>query len=351
MADFLETIMNFLSPPAAAATLQPENPALEPPMPAFNGRFAGTLPGIGGNQSSPLPQGISIGQAPQPADSPLADQIKNLFLSGGQQQDRETSPQRPAMQQGPALPPRMPMQAAGPNELPWQREQSNGPQMTAASVEKFLRHVLTGAARANPESSKLSAFMQGGAGTLNSKYAESDRDKTLSMQERRLDAGDRRADLGLALNERREDRAENEFNRRTTRDKKVDDERQVRISERLDRIAKAKDDRLRPQDIGNFNRDLNSRAKLLQGEVRNGSMTPDQAERDLDEYRRNSIEQYLKRDPGAKATPKGTTGMGTQENPYTRLGATPQEAAEQFKSLKKGEFFLNPNDNKTYRRD
>ena len=329
--DVYQALLSALIPQAEAA-----------PAPAADAAGIGRGPGgfnaggmLTGSQPQPQPvPGVAIGAPPQPQQ--MTEEIRRMFAP-----PPPTPPMRPAVPQ--SRPAALP--------TPAQQAPADDGATTASDVQRFIRSLAVGAAGVNPTSPKWSAFAQGAAGSMMNSYNEKERDKNRQLQERRLDTADRRADRALAGQERREDRAEADLQRKIKRDEQVDAERQVRTRERLARIAKVEDQRLDSKDIGRINDQVNRHARYLQIEVNNARMTPEQAERVLEDYKRDTIEKYVKRDPGAKAPPKGAGGTGTDKDPYTRHGATPQEALEYFKSLKPGEHFLDPNSNKIIRRN
>lgn len=306
MADLLSSIMELLMPSAHAATPPPEGAAVPAARFSPNGQLLGdkgpplpgrpqfaTAPGAGevidgpqptipmGPPQRPMPAtppGVTIGAPPSPG-APVADEIRKLFAPA------YAPPPPPEAQQAPA----------GPNPI------------TGADVQRFVRSVATGAGRANPGAPKTAAFMQGGMGSLQNSYGEIEAEKKQAT-------ADKRADRALAAQVARDQRAEEELARRNRRDDRVDAERQVRIKERLERIARADDQRLRPQDIGNFNRDINSRMSLLQRQVRELTKTPEQAEKELEDYRRQLVEQYLTRNPGAKPQQPGAPAAPAKPN-------------------------------------
>lgn len=221
--------------------------------------------------------------------APVTDEIKKLFAADQQ-------PPAPARQVMPSMG-RMPPTAA-----PAPQEPAG---ITAEDVQRFIRSVATGAGKADPRAPGMAAFAQGAMGSLQNSYGELEREKAQKLAERRADIADRRADTALVLGERRERRAEDELARRTKRDEQVEAERQVRMRERLARIAKIDDQRLDSKDIGRIGDQVNRHARYLQVEVNNARMTPEQAEQSLQQYKRDVIEQYVKRDPAAKAPPAG----------------------------------------------
>lgn len=219
--------------------------------------------------------------------APVTDEIKRLFAAD-QQPPRSVMPSSARMPQTGMAPP---------------TQEPEG--ITAADVQRFIRSVATGAGKADPRAPGMAAFAQGAMGSLQNSYGETEREKAQKLAERRADTADRRADTALQLGERRERRAEDELARRTKRDEQVEAERQVRMRERLARIAKIDDQRLDSKDIGRIGDQVNRHARYLQVEVNNARMTPEQAEQSLQQYKRDVIEQYVKRDPAAKAPPAG----------------------------------------------
>lgn len=232
--------------------------------------------------------------------APVTDEIKRLFAAD-QQPPRSVMPSSARMPQTGMAPP---------------TQEPEG--ITAADVQRFIRSVATGAGKADPRAPGMAAFAQGAMGSLQNSYGETEREKAQKLAERRADTADRRADTALQLGERRERRAEDELARRTKRDEQVEAERQVRMRERLARIAKIDDQRLDSKDIGRIGDQVNRHARYLQVEVNNARMTPEQAEQSLQQYKRDVIEQYVKRDPAAKAPPVGAQPPAGTQPPIQR---------------------------------
>lgn len=284
MADLLSSLLEILAPSAAAA--QPPGGPPVPEVDPSEGPAVAPSPqrfGFGGGmRQAPMP--VSAPQpAPQPPMAtpgghgmPVADDMRRLFM--------------------PAAAPQQVVRRAAP-------PQADPGTVTGADVQRFIRSVATGAGRADPRAPGVSAFAQGAMGATQNSYGEMEREKAQALAERRADTQDRRADNALAMQGARDQRAEDEYRRKVTRDEKVDAERQVRTRERLARIAKIEDQRLDSKDIGRIGDQVNRHARYLQVEVNNARMTPEQAEQSLEQYKRDTIEKFVKRDPGAKAGP------------------------------------------------
>ena len=323
--DLLSSLMEVLMPQAhAAAPIE----APVPNEPRFN-FTGGMLAGLPQSQPAQPPPGLSVGNGPLP----VAESLRGIF-----------APQ-PASAPPPMRPPvmRAPMPAAAPPPP--------DNQITGADVQRFIRSVATGAGRADPRAPGVSAFAQGAMGATQNSYAELEREKTQKLAERRADIADRRADAALSLQASRDQRAEDEFNRKVKRDEAVDRERQVRTQERLARIAKISDTRLDAKDIGRIGDQVNRHARYLQVEVNNARMTPEQAEQSLDQYKRDVIEQYVTRNPAARASPRGNLGTGAQDAPHRFDGLDPDAAKKRFNDLKPGDYYVNPADGRTYKKN
>lgn len=291
------------------------------------------------------PPGMSVQTQPLP----VSDEIAKIFAPAYQQ---------PASAPVPSPRP-LPRPVPGPMVRPPQtpQEMPDGAadnRITGADVQRFIRSVATGAGRADPRAPAAAAFAQGAMGSLQNSYGELQREKALRLQERRADIADRRADTALEAQLRRDHRAEQEYNRKVKRDQHADAERQVRMRERLARIAKIDDQRLDSKDIGRIGDQVNRHARYLQVEVNNARMTPEQAEQSLQQYKRDVIEQYVKRDPAAKAPPTAGAkpparpGTGTRDMPVSFDGLDRDAAQRRFNELKKGQFYVNPADGKIY---
>lgn len=340
MADnFLDSILEALMPAAG----------MEQPM-ALGGpeKFS---PGVGFPQPRPQPPGPMV---PPPGMSvhtgppaPVSDQIRKAFepAYGG------PPPAAPA-----PVPGRVPGPIAGP--VPRREPQEDPSVTTAADVQRFIRSVATGAARVDPRSPAAAAIAQGAAGALQNSYGEKLTEKKQARDDRRLDIADRRADTALDAQLRRDARQEQEYNRKVKRDEDVGRERDVRIQERLARISQLSDSRIRPQDITAFNTEMRGKARLIYQQVKEGTMTPEQGEKELENHRRTVIEQYARRDPGAKAPapaapgakPPSGPGNGTREMPHSFDGLDQGAIRRRFDELKPGEFYINPADGKPYQK-
>lgn len=302
MADLLSTLIQILAPAAgpAFAAREMAGPMPTGPKPSAPPlRISGPGTMQQPDMASPLavPPGMAV--ADNPGAMPVSDEIRKLFEPAAQPQPVAAPQPRPAMP-SPQQPLVRPTQQTGVPADP-----STTGTITAADVQRFIRSVATGAGKADPRAPGMAAFAQGAMGALQNSYGETEREKAQKLAERRADTADRRADTALALGERRERRAEDELARRTKRDEAVERERQVRMRERLARIAKIDDQRLDSKDIGRIGDQVNRHARYLQVEVNNARMTPEQAEQSLQQYKRDVIEQYVRRDPAAKAPPVG----------------------------------------------
>lgn len=324
--DLLQSLMEVLMPQAQAATPPGGQPQEGPLPPGF--RVGGGLGGLPTQQApEPMPN-LAFGKAPLP----VTDSLREVFAP----------PASPAPMRQP-MPPQQMVRRPGPT--PAEPQQA----VTGADVQRFIRSVATGAGRADPRAPGVSAFAQGAMGATQNSYAEAERDKTQALAERRADTADRRADNALAMQGARDQRAEDEYRRKVTRDERVDAERQVRIQERMEKIASLKDPRVRHQDIKAFNEEMRGKAKLLQMQVRDGALTPEKAEILLEEHRRNVVEQYATRNPGAKAPATG--GSGTQEAPHRLDGLAPDAAKAKFNQFKSGDYYINPADGRVYKKN
>lgn len=255
------------------------------------------------------PPGMSVQNQPLP----VSDEIAKIFAPAYQEPTSAPVPGPRPMPRPAVAAPRPPVQ----QEMP---DGATDNRITGADVQRFIRSVATGAGRADPRAPAAAAVAQGAMGALQNSYGEVQREKALKLNERRADIADRRADTALDAQLRRDYRAEQEFDRKTKRDQQADAERQVRIRERLARIAKIDDQRLDSKDIGRIGDQVNRHARYLQVEVNNARMTPEQAEQSLQQYKRDVIEQYVKRDPAAKAPP--AVGQPDPGSVYRHNGKT-----------------------------
>lgn len=307
MADLLSSLIEILAPSAMAGppvpnVMPPEGPTVQPVQ---SPRF-----GIGG-QLGQLPQPANVQPTPPPGFSvgtgalPVADEMLKMFAP--------PAPTAVPMPRAPMPVPRAPSQGAMLPPMPPQQQQDNAG-ITGADVQRFIRSVATGAGRADPRAPGAAAFAQGAMGSLQNSYQEGERERAVRLNERRADIADRRADQALTMQQQRDLRAEQEYNRKVKRDEDVERERQVRTQERLARIAKITDQRLDSKDIGRIGDQVNRHARYLQVEVNQGRMTPEQAEKGLEEYKRDTIEKFVTRNPAARAQP-GTGGPQGQPNP------------------------------------
>lgn len=296
--DFLSSILEALMPATG----------MEQPM-GLGGpeRFSpnGIMNGPAVRPPMTPPPGMSVQTQPLP----VSDEIAKIFA--------------PAYQQPTSAPAPGPRPMSRPMAPPVQQQMPDGAtddRISGADVQRFIRSVATGAGRADPRAPAAAAVAQGAMGALQNSYGEVEREKALRLQERRADVADRRADTALDAQLRRDNRAEQEYDRKVKRDQQVDAERQVRMRERLARIAKIDDQRLDSKDIGRIGDQVNRHARYLQVEVNNARMTPEQAEQSLQQYKRDVIEQYVKRDPAAKAPP--AVGQPNPGNVYRHNGKT-----------------------------
>lgn len=352
--DLLSSILQVLLPAATGGAVQaaragPPDPA--GPMPP-SARFSpdGALRQDRGPPIRPEvvpPPGIAM--TDNPGTFPVSDEIKKMFEPAYQ----PPAPIAPRPAPAPAAPVARPPMAMPAQPMPAQAQQPTGG-ITGADVQRFIRSVATGAGKMDPRAPGAAAVAQGAMGALQNSYGELEREKAQKLAERRADIADRRADTALDIQRQRDDRAERELARKAKRDEQVEAERQVRTRERLARIAKIDDQRLDSKDIGRIGDQVNRHARYLQVEVNNARMTPEQAEQSLQQYKRDVIEQYVKRDPAAKAPPTAgakppaSPGTGTRDMPFSFDGLDRDAAQRRFNELKKGQFYVNPADGKIY---
>lgn len=264
MSDLLSLLASVLNPePEVGAPVRPEigagggGPVERPPI-VPGARFSpdGMLmpkPEVGGDyMAGPVPPPNS-----GPPQMPVADGLRRMF-----------QPPQPAPQQAPVQTPGA---------------------ISGNDVQRFIRSVMTGAAKADPSAPKFSAFAQGGAGAMQNSYGEIEREKALkAQQDERRRVNDLRAEREGRLQERMiltDQRNQRLDERRGQSADLADLERQTRIQRITDPQADTKD-RIAIQRL------IRDKERDLRREVDNARLTEKDAKSRLDQYKLEIEEQF-----------------------------------------------------------
>lgn len=317
--DLLNSLVEFLMPTAEAApAAQPDDVRVgsmpdqirQQPAPSRVGQFATPMLGA-------TPDGVRLGSMPNPTFGGLADQIRQSLVAGNPE------PRRPVPYQPPTQPP-----APAPRTSGW-ATQAAGPAadpapasagITAGDVQRFIRSVSAGAASANPSSSKLSALMQGAAGSTNHSYAE---ERAGQARNDKVNEQRRVADLRLDREGRLQQRDIMRDDRDQRRDARADrmDARREQSMTVGDKLREAQLKRITDPQLDNkdkiaLERLVRDKSRDLQRDVDAFRVTKEDAKTKLDEYKKQ-IEADFNMKRAQKVAPQ-SPGAGDASAPLLR---------------------------------
>lgn len=193
-------------------------------------------------------------------------------------------------------------------------------------MARIFRNLFQGAAAVDPTSPKVSAIMQGAAGSATSRYKELEAENARKQQLARQGFED-------TLKVRKDQREEG-----------------LAGSLQKYRAAKSNQDQsgMRYQDIAAFNNDVRNMRKAVGEAVKNGEMTPEQGRAEIQKEYNKLVQQRLQKtiDPKVddKAAPKAVGDGKTKDAP-----AAPMSKAD-VDRLPKGSYYVNPADGEIYQK-
>lgn len=290
----------------------------------------------------PMPKpgdfGVAPPSAPPPSERPWATATPDSnegyakqfgFVSGGAndpgQRVQPTVERQPAMQPTASPGPRPsvgpPRASMGPGPVAPQGQGEQGNEMA-----RIFRNLFQGAAAVDPTSPKVSAIMQGAAGSATSRYKELEAENARKQQLARQGFED-------TLKVRKDQREEG-----------------LAGSLQKYRAAKSNQDQsgMRYQDIAAFNNDVRNMRKAVGEAVKNGEMTPEQGRAEIQKEYNKLVQQRLQKtiDPKVddKAAPKAVGDGKTKDAP-----AAPMSKAD-VDRLPKGSYYVNPADGEIYQK-